>query len=289
MSIVLIALIADLFILISGIDSVNPLPGKRLPNPFAGFGQFDPAVSPPGTTWGEDGLRILIQAIFALGAAAILFFVIFSREHRKQFAAIFVVLFLISLILAYVGEIPQTDQSAIPQTDIATEIGQAQPVEQVQVEIPVVEPTNWQVIIIALGSSLLLTLFAVIFFVRIYPLIRSRSVDRENLLSQLGRSAGLAAHRIVSGDDPHAAIIRCYQEMTQIISKSEQVPNHSYLTPREFAFRLRQRGMKDEYVDRLTAIFEAVRYGGRSGAEFLDEAVSCLQSIHRAHVAQEPT
>ncbi len=287
-SLVLIALVADLFILISGMANLTLLPGKRLPNPFTSFGELDPAVSPPGTTWGEDTLRILIQAIFALGATTILLFVIFSREHRKQFAVIFLVLLLLFLILVYIGEIPQSDQSAVLETNMGTEIGAAPPVEQVRVDIPQVEPTNWQVILITLGSSLLLTLFAVVFFVKIYPLIRSRSVDKESVLNKLGKSAGLAARRIISGDDPRAAILLCYHEMTQIMSNHEQVQNYSFLTPREFALRLHQGGMKDDDVDRLTAIFEAVRYGGRSGAEFVNEAMSCLQSIHRTYVLEEP-
>jgi hypothetical protein len=230
----------------------------------------------------------MIQALFAFGIALILVFVIFSKQHRKHFAIILLVLLALFLILAYIGEIPKSDQSAILETNMATEFGPAPPVEQVQVNIPKVKPSGWQVIVIALASSLLIALFVIFFLAKVYPFIRSRFTDQESVLNQLGKSAGVAANRIVSGDDPRAAILRCYQEMTQIMSKHEQVPNYSYLTPREFALRLRRRGMKDDDVDRLTAIFEAVRYGGRSGAEFVSEALSCLRSIHRTHATKEP-
>ncbi len=288
LTLVLIALVAVVFILASGIDSVSPLAGKRLPNPFAGFGDIALSESTQGSPWGANTLRILIQALFALGAAAVLLFVIFSREHRKQFAIIAVFLLLITLILAQVREIPQSQQQVQLQNEMNTEIGQPPLVEQVEIDIPKVNPTNWQLIVIALGSSLVLTLAGSVFFIKVYPLLRSRSSNRISILNQLGKSAGLAAHRIVTGDDPRAAILRCYQEMTQIVSKHDGVPDHSYFTPREFASRLSQRGMNNKDVDRLTAIFEAVRYGGRSGADFVNEAISCLRSIHRTHALGEP-
>ena len=67
------------------------------------------------------------------------------------------------------------------------------------------------------------------------------------------------------------------------MSQAQHIPNYSYFTPREFATHLRKRGMKDEHVDRLTRIFETVRYGGRSGVGFVDEAIACLESIQRAY------
>ena len=284
---VLVALFVVLFVLIGGMNGVHPLPGKRLPNPFADVPEGVAAGNPGGPAWGADAVRIFIQSLFALGAAVILLFVIISRKHRKQFAIIFTVLLLVAICLAQIRNIPHSEQSPQGQEATSMGIGDTQPVEQVHVDIPPVAASNWQVILIAIGSSFVLTAVGLFFFLKIYPALRSRRSVGNDLLGALGKSAGLAAHRITAGDDPREAILRCYQEMTEIISQVQRIPNYSYFTPREFATHLRERGMKDEYVDRLTGIFETVRYGGRSGSGFVDEAVACLQSIQETYEIEE--
>lgn len=276
-------LLVVLFVLIGGINSVHPLPGKPLPNPFADVGGTT-GVNPGGPAWGAGAVRVFIQSLMALGAGLTLFVLIISSKHRKQFAMIFGVLLLIALILAQVKNIPHMEQAPRPSSAASSEIGAPPPVEQVKVDIPDANPTNWQVIAIAIGSSLLLTGLGLFFFLKVYPLIKARSED-EDVLGELGKSAGLAVHRLITGDDPRSAILRCYQEMTEIMSQAERIPNYSYFTPREFAAHLRQRGMKDDDVQRLTLIFEAVRYGARSGEGFVDEAIACLRSIQHTYAA----
>jgi len=268
-------------------NSVHPLPGKRLPNPFADLGEVSAGTSPGGPAWGEDAVRILIQAVFALTAAVVLLFVIISKEYRKRFAIIFVVLLLIILGLAQIHEIPQSEGSPEEQQATGMGIGEAPPVEQVHVDVPPPSVSTWQIILIAVGSSLVLTGIGLAFFLKIYPALRARRSERDDLLSELGKSAGLAAHRMITGDDPREAILRCYQEMTEIMSRAQRIPNYSYFTPREFATQLRERGMKDEHIERLTGIFERVRYGGRSGVGSVEEAIACLQSIQRTYAAEE--
>ena len=284
---VLVGLLATLFILIGGINSVHPLPGKRLPNPLADLKGFPAAAGPGGPAWGAVAVRILIQSLLALGAAVVLLFVIISPKHRKQFIAVFIVILIIAIVLAQVHNIPHAKQAPLPQNNESMGIGQAPPPsEPVKVDVPPVNPTNWQVILIAIGSSLVLTGFGLFFFLKIYPQLKAHA-DGQDLLGQLGKSAGLAAHRMLTGEDPRTAILRCYQEMTDIMSRAERIPNYSYFTPREFAAHLRQRGMNDDDVQRLTLIFEAVRYGGRSGEAFVDEAIACLQAIQRAYANAE--
>ena len=242
--------------------------------------------NPPGPAWGANAVRIFIQAFLALGAALTLFFLIISAKHRKQFAVITVILLLSALILAQVHNIPSVKQSPQLQKTGSTDIGTGTPVEKVKVDVPQITPSGWQVILIAIGSSLILTGLGLFFFLKIYPLIKERDKGSD-LLDKLGKSAGLAAHRIIAGDDPRTAILRCYQEMTQIMSQVERIPNYSYFTPREFAAHLRHRGMRDDDVQQLTLIFEDVRYGGRSGEAFVDQAISCLQSIQHAYTTPE--
>ena len=259
LTVVFIFLIVDLFILISTIENVSPLPGKRLPNPFAGFGELSSSQGSQGSPLSVDALRIILQTVLALGTAGILVFVIISRQHRRQFAALFAVLLVLILILAQIQDMLPPAQSTNLQEDIAMVIGSPTNAEPIQVDIPPVDPTNWQVIVVAVGSGLILTVLGAFFFFKIYPAFRLRLFKNDGVLRQLGNSAGQAANRIAAGDDPRSAIIRCYQEMTQIISKHEGIQNYSYLTPREFASRLRQRGMSDDDVDQLTVSYTHLR------------------------------
>jgi hypothetical protein len=55
------------------------------------------------------------------------------------------------------------------------------------------------------------------------------------------------------------------------------------MTPSEFAARLEQAGLPAEPVQRLTRLFEKVRYGGlRSTPTEAEEAVACLRDILHA-------
>jgi hypothetical protein len=55
------------------------------------------------------------------------------------------------------------------------------------------------------------------------------------------------------------------------------------MTPSEFIERLEQIGLPSQPVRRLTALFEAVRYGAKQFTQVeVDEAVDCLRSIAQA-------
>jgi hypothetical protein len=54
------------------------------------------------------------------------------------------------------------------------------------------------------------------------------------------------------------------------------------MTPREFEARLATAGLREDHIQRLTRLFEAVRYGTQSpGKREEREAVDCLTAIVR--------
>jgi hypothetical protein len=60
------------------------------------------------------------------------------------------------------------------------------------------------------------------------------------------------------------------------------------MTPEEFASHLTRSGLPSHAVQRLTRLFESVRYGARTaGDRERDEATSCLSEI--VHYCGEPT
>jgi len=88
----------------------------------------------------------------------------------------------------------------------------------------------------------------------------------------------LLAQRTLSAGRDTNLVLRCYHEMLDLLSQREHVA-HAALTPREFADRLRALGLRSEPIDRLTALFELVRYGHRRSDPLSESAVATLKEI----------
>jgi hypothetical protein len=108
---------------------------------------------------------------------------------------------------------------------------------------------------------------------------RQRQLESPDVLREIAEAARTASRRLRDGDPLSRVVLDCYAEMSQLLAQEEHVTYDDYLTPREFAQRLRARGMESEHAERLTQIFEVVRYGGRSDARLADEALDCLTSV----------
>lgn len=101
--------------------------------------------------------------------------------------------------------------------------------------------------------------------------------------TEMGKIAGRAADRIEDRDGDEALdneVYEAYSEMTDQLD----VPAEQSTTPREFADAAAERGMADDDVADLTALFEAVRYGGYSAtADRERQAVETLRRIERRY------
>ncbi len=95
-------------------------------------------------------------------------------------------------------------------------------------------------------------------------------------VAEVGRLAGEAADRIEASGDFENEVFRAWREMTRPLS----VPKPQSSTPAEFADAAVAAGMNDGDVERLTELFDEVRYGGREATpEREREAVSLLRSV----------
>lgn len=102
----------------------------------------------------------------------------------------------------------------------------------------------------------------------------------------VGRAAGEAADRIESATDVDNEVYRAWREMTDHLD----VANPASSTPAEFAAAAVDAGMAREDVDRLTSLFEEVRYGGESPTEERErEAVEALRRIEREYAGGDGT
>jgi len=227
-----------------------------------------------------EQVRWLLFAVITINLVIGVVWAIFSRRFRRSLLISSIVALALLLALMHVRP-PEGPLLEEPQPVVGAFL-KGSTEGEIQVEIPEPSPPNWVVILIAVGAAVLAAVLAVLFYLNVYPVLRRRRKG-DGLLAELAVRAGEAMERIHAGTDLRDAVQRCYKEMSDLLSREVNIHDVAVLTPREFAQGLRARGMQDQHVDRLTAIFEQVRYGGRESAAFADEAIACLEAIQRAY------
>ncbi len=282
-SALIIVLFGVLIILGSGLKSVHFHPGKPIPrvyrtSPVAH--NFTPA--PPSTTL-IDIFRILILTLSIGGGVIGAIGAILSPEFRRfllrQLVPAGVILLAIYLLSLFIHPFKHVPIHVSPRPAPAPTL--AQP-PSVQVPMPAGAPSHWWGILIALGAALLVVGTGM-FAWRLITGWRMRKATADDVLRKLGKQADTAVSRLRAGDDPRAVVLLCYKEMCNILHKYGHVANQAYFTPREFANQLHARGMSHAHADRLTTIFEQVRYGNRQGSQFAREASTCLDAIRNTY------
>jgi hypothetical protein len=146
------------------------------------------------------------------------------------------------------------------------------------------EPTGWSFIAVSMALSVLVVVVLVVVWLRFASRRRPAVDDVGTELEELIETFGAAADEIQLGADPRSAVLRCYREMIRIFDRRKAI-DHTRMTARELAAALRSAGFRDEHVDRLTEVFELVRYGNRGGQLLADRAIRCLESIREVYAA----
>ncbi len=279
-------LIVVLVVLSGGVGSVHFNPGKPLPRGQITRPPVVSATKPvaPSLTAGIVFRTIVLAILIIAGIIAVIGAIVspeFRRFLLRQMVPVGIILVAIYLLSLLLPPIHLRTRSS-PRPGHLTPPPAVTPSQPEHVTIPTATPSHWWTVLIALGGAMVVVGggIAVWWWLK---LRRERSIARESILKQLGEQADIAASRLRNGDDPRTVVLRCYQQMCDILNKYGHVSNPEYFTPREFARQLHARGMSTEYADRLTAIFEQVRYGHRYGPEFAHEAVTCLNAIKAAY------
>lgn len=108
----------------------------------------------------------------------------------------------------------------------------------------------------------------------------------ETDVGAVGRAAGRAADRLETGDEFENDVYRAWAEMTTEL----EVEHPRSSTPAEFAMAAIEAGMNRHDVDRLTSLFEEVRYGGFDPtAEREREAIETLRRIEDQYAGVDAT
>ena len=132
------------------------------------------------------------------------------------------------------------------------------------------------VIVIALGFLAL-----GIFLIRRYWAQR-----RGDFLEDLADLAERAAHDLRVGGELRNIVLRCYRDMSLLLSKQKKVTIRQAMTAREFEQHLNALGVRDDHVHQLTRLFEWVRYGRHEANETEErEAIACLEAISKVYKA----
>ncbi|MDX1687935.1 MAG: DUF4129 domain-containing protein [Candidatus Promineifilaceae bacterium] len=107
-------------------------------------------------------------------------------------------------------------------------------------------------------------------------------------LEMVTAEAEAALDELRAGAAVRDAILRCYLEMNQGLRQRLGLVREEGMTPREFEEELTRAGLPHHAVQRLTRLFESVRYGRQSGTETdREEAIASLEAIIEYARAQE--
>lgn len=101
-------------------------------------------------------------------------------------------------------------------------------------------------------------------------------------LDEIAHIARSSLQDLNAGRDTSDVIVNCYLRMSDVVADKRKLQREIAMTPHEFATRLERAGLPGDAVQRLTRLFEMVRYGDRKSApRDVSEAVNCLNTILR--------
>lgn len=272
-----IAILA-LILLSGGLSELQFRPGRPL-NLLDKLGELRPAPSPGELD--EDGFPF--EALVLVFWAALIFSLIFaivSPRYRKHLLRTFIAMLLLLFVFNMVQ--PSQPGEIVEEAGEPAQIDEGGVVGQAGEDLPeapdfVSDPPNWFMLVVNVVVALLLVTACWY----LWRFMRAREDDTQTLLVQ---QAETALSDLAAGGDLKDVIMRCYASMSQVLYHSRNVLRAEAMTPREFETHLAEIGLQDHYIQRLTRLFESVRYGASTpGEPARREAVDCLRAIVRAY------
>ena len=254
-----------------------------LPNlvlaPGQPFSLGQPQLASPGTSGALPGgelLVLLMRGILALTIIVFPLYVLYSLQTPEGRRRLIVNIVLIVMLFVAADYLRTRNtgheeplQAAAPQA-VEKTLAASSPAA-----IFSATPPPGLTLIVALGTSIAIALLivAAIWFLR-------RRILSEPPLERLAREVQSAIESLQMGNDWKVTVIRCYQQMSRVVQEEQGIARESTMTPREFEEQLISKGLPQEPIKTLTALFERVRYGN-TPADDREEALalSCLTAI----------
>ncbi len=261
--------IAALLLLSAGISRLELRPGRPL-----ALERIAPNALPGSVSDGASPLEEFLRAVWSLVAVLCVVLLPFSIIHfilspqaRKRVLRelLMLVAFLIiySLALLRVGQMAGASEAQAAATPATS-----------QAVAEFTPPSDWLTFWVSLGLAGVTIVGGWLVWRRLRP---------PAPLPRLAREAQAAIEQLRAGGDLKNTVIRCYYEMSRVLSVRQGLRRSSSMTPREFEQRLAATGLPAEHVRRLTRLFEAARYSAETPGEREErEAVACLTAIVQA-------
>lgn len=276
--------IMTMTLLIGGLAEFEFLPGR--PFPLAAILQaFRPEGAPffPSIPLPVNLIRLLLACFWLLLLISIIGFIISPEIRRETIKRVIRYTILLLIILGLM----QILQPILQRGSLGQEGGAASGAfEAGSLEsLPsppdfVVDPPFWFVA----GITLILITLVMLAIWFSWRFIARLKAEAETPLERLTQEAEQALKGIQAGADLRDTIMRCYFEMSQILKQERGVQRQQAMTAREFERHLAESGFDNKDIQRLTRLFEHVRYGSKTaGQQAEEEAVACLTAIVQAY------
>ncbi len=233
-----------------------------------------PQPSPP---WWTD---LVLIAAGTLLIASVIFLILNPKDLKEvvQRAAV-LSLWMVALyfIIWRLREMnPIRDLAELPVESAPAPSGPAQALpsfEQFQ-------PPAWTTFFFVLTLLVLLGLLAY----RLRRAWKERRAESSLLTEELAALSRRAAEDIRAGAILSETILRCYQEMCQVLSAHTRIEIARAMTAREFEKKLAAAGIQEEHISRLSRLFEWARYSDSKPTPAQEqEAVAALEIIARVY------
>jgi hypothetical protein len=193
-------------------------------------------------------------------------------------ALLFFVLYALHTV---VEQNPVQPTPTVPAQEVQPLVTESALLDNGDHEVFVAEPPEWSIWMV----SVILALFLVAIVVFIYLRFFHR---QEGTFRVIAEEAQQAIDEIQAGGDVRQIIIKCYFDMMEVVKKTRGIVRDQAMTPEEFKFLLEKMGFPAGPLQRLTRLFEDVRYGTHAPRPQEDQlAVMCLQEIVAACQKEE--
>jgi len=276
--------VASVLILAAGLSRVQFLPAR--PFPLAGILEALTAGSmqvPGGIALPAGVVQVIAGCLWLLFFVSIIAFII-SPEVRKGVLRRVIVYLSWFLLLYSVLSVLQSNLQRFqvapqgPSDALSSDLGDPAEFMPIPPDF-IVDPPQWLVIVVTITLvAVPLGLTWLVWHFLAGPKKESTALE------QLTMEAQQALNELQAGADLKDTVMRCYFEMSQILSSQHNLQRAEGMTVREFEAYLAESGLRDEHIRQLTRLFEQVRYG-QSPASKQEEAaaVAFLSAIARGY------
>ena len=228
-----------------------------------------------------------LMILFAITIPIYIFINLLTPQGRRrllkgliQLTVLTLVLFL---LLNFLDSATKRNQEKEPENQ-PYQLGEG---EQTTEGLPTTEeqevsnPPPWLDVGICVGLAFMLAILITVLAWGIYKAARESAGDT---MTRLADEAQEALDSIQAGGNIRDTVIRCYVQMTLVLAKERNVRREEAMTPHEFEqILLSKLKLPETPVQRLTRLFEAVRYGDyHPGKREELEAIDSLTAIASA-------